>query len=192
MMQYDFHSSSDSFNFFLIINFLICRRASHHPNVASFVGVSTDPHDISAQCHIISEYYKNGAVDKFLLYVNCNFLFSLYLMRYFIFRNNPTLSWTTLVYMMKCCAAGMLHLHRQDIIHMDLSLRNLLVDNDKESGNLVLMIFFFPLICYVVRVIDFGLAKLLNPGEAGQDQGNLPIPVDTTAPEGIHIPTYHI
>ena len=47
---------------------------------------------------------------------------------------------------MKCCAAGMLHLHRQDIIHMDLSLRNLLVDNDKESGNVVQPVLLIPLI----------------------------------------------
>jgi len=66
MMQYELSSSSFKRGY-VTFNFRDNRRASHHPNVASFVGVSTDPHDISAQCHIISEFYKNGAVDKFLL-----------------------------------------------------------------------------------------------------------------------------
>jgi len=43
--------------------------------------------------------------------------------------------------MIRCAAAGVMHLHRQGIIHSDLGMRNLLVDNDRESG--VIFVFLF-------------------------------------------------
>jgi len=116
---------------FMIINSCFqTRRASHHPNIAAFVGVTSDPADISAQCLIITEYYQNGSLHDYL-------------------QKNQNISWRKCVVMLQGIAAALVHLHAQQILHCDLHLRNVLMDNDNHS----------------VRVTDLGLAKLLPDGE---------------------------
>ena len=43
-------------------------------------------------------------------------------------RNNPRVKWVDIVYMARCAAAGVMHLHKENIIHRDLAARNLLLD----------------------------------------------------------------
>ncbi len=87
--------------------------------------------------------------------------------------------------MIRCAAAGAMHLHRQGIIHSDLGMRNLLVDNDRESGAIFFSVYTAKNYFLLVRVTDFGLAKLLHEGEIGvMADRNMDIPTDRTAPEG--------
>eukprot|EP01087_Luapelamoeba_hula_P017866 TRINITY_DN5673_c0_g1_i2.p1 TRINITY_DN5673_c0_g1~~TRINITY_DN5673_c0_g1_i2.p1 ORF type:complete len:438 (-),score=66.24 TRINITY_DN5673_c0_g1_i2:93-1406(-) len=81
-------------------------RASNHPNVAFFFGVTVQ----SPHYSIVGEFYKRGNVLEWL-------------------RRHPKAKWLDVTYMARGAAAGVLHLHREHIIHRDLAARNLLLDS---------------------------------------------------------------
>jgi len=66
-----------------------------------------------------------------------------------------------LLSMTKDAASGMVYLHQQGIVHRDLALRNLLVD---QSGTK-----------YIVKISDFGMARTMDKGYYKTESKTMPV-----------------
>jgi serine/threonine protein kinase len=76
---------------------------------------------------IVTQYFANGSLENLLIKRE----------------PKPSLDLRTLVSMAKDIASGILHLHMEGVIHRDLAVRNLLVDDNMS-----------------VRVADFGMSRI--------------------------------
>jgi len=116
----------------------VMERVGRHPNVLSFIGACTVPPNIC----MVSEFMSNGSVYDVLV-------------KHKKFMKPP--DWKIIVRMVMDTAAGILHLHTEGVIHRDLAIRNLLLDDQ-----------------YRVKVCDFGMARIKNrEDEFGQTKSNV-------------------
>ncbi|KAL0483165.1 serine/threonine-protein kinase/receptor [Acrasis kona] len=120
-----------------------------HQNVVSFLGASIK----ESHFYIISEYCDNGSLEKFVK-PNNNFLDP--------HKNYVQLTTPTKYKMLLDIALGLLYLEKQNILHRDIKLANLLVDRH-----------------YTVKLADFGVSRVYEKGKRMTRVGT----VETQAPE---------
>ena len=104
----------------------------NHPYVVKFIGYSpTDFHENEYPV-IVTEYLSNGSLQDIVIHKNNNY---------------PPDSWTKtkMVINIFGIASIMLYLHKNNVIHRDLKLSNILLDD-----------YMFP------KIADFGLAKVIQ------------------------------
>jgi predicted Ser/Thr protein kinase len=116
-----------------------------HPNVVRLFGVSLEQQQLPV---IVMEYCEGGSLDKLL------------------FESNVKLSDDYKNRLVRGIAAGMLHLHKHNIIHRDLAARNILLT---ASGD--------------PKISDFKMSRVLVRDE-GKTKSNLG-PVCWMAPESL-------
>jgi len=121
-----------------------------HPNVVQMFGVSLD----GPQPVIILEYCTGGSLDKLL------------------FDTDENLLEDYKIKLVRGIAAGMLHLHKHNIIHRDLASRNILLT---ESGH--------------PKISDFGMSRILEGSSEGKTYNNIG-PLRWMAPESLKHQTY--
>jgi len=124
----------------------ILTKLRPHHNVVQFLGVSLQPPAI------ISEYLPGGDLLSLL-------------------HREEKLNIETKIDIALGAAAGLTHLHYEDILHCDLAARNLLVSSNVITGN------------YTVKVTDFGLSKTGGSTIASK---SMTLPVKWMSPEAIH------
>jgi serine/threonine protein kinase len=121
-----------------------------HPNVVHLFGVSLD----GQQPIIVLEYCAGGSLDKLL------------------FQTNITLSDEQKMRLVRGIAAGMLHLHKHNIVHRDLAARNILLT---ASGD--------------PKISDFGMSRILEKDDEGKTNSTIG-PVCWMAPESLAYRNY--
>jgi predicted Ser/Thr protein kinase len=119
-----------------------------HPNVVQMFGVSMD----ESQPVLVMEYCAGGSLAEFL------------------FETHPKMTEQEMISMARGIAAGMLHLHRNNIIHRDLAARNILLSHASGNG--------------VPKITDFGMSRLVEAENIGHTNSNIG-PVFWMAPESI-------
>lgn len=121
----------------------------NHGNVCAIYGVCTDP------VGIVMEYVGGGSM------LDC------------LANDKILLNTKKILKFAKDIAGGMSHLHAENIIHLDLACRNLLVSfaaNDVQH----------------VKITDFGLSRLVE-NETYQASAGSSFPVRWTAPETLSL-----
>ncbi|KAL9981608.1 hypothetical protein ACROYT_G010334 [Oculina patagonica] len=103
-------------------------KSLDHPNVLRFIGVLYKDQTLN----LITEYISGGTLRRVLK------------------DKGKQLSWLQRIKFAKDIAAGMAYLHSMDVMHRDLNSKNCLVETDKESGEMT------------VVVADFGLARVVR------------------------------
>ncbi|PRP72821.1 serine/threonine-protein kinase CTR1-like, partial [Planoprotostelium fungivorum] len=122
-----------------------------HPNIVTFIGLTLPPQPVS----LVTEYCSGGSLYSHLRRVNCS------IEEKYKFLNEISL--------------GMLHLHKEKIIHRDLAVRNILLTRHLEA-----------------KVADFGLSREQeDTEEASQTQSKVG-PLKWMAPEAITSREYSI
>jgi len=116
-----------------------------HPNIVHLYGVALD----GPQPVLVLEYYQKGSLDKVL------------------FDSSVKLPLETKMHLIRGIAAGMLHLHKHNIIHRDLAARNILIAANGEP-----------------KISDFGMSRILQEKEVGQTISVIG-PIRWMAPESI-------
>jgi serine/threonine protein kinase len=116
-----------------------------HPNVVQLFGVSLD----GPQPIIVLEYCAGGSLDKLL------------------FQTNATLSDEHKMRLVRGIAAGMLHLHKHNIVHRDLAARNILLTSGGDP-----------------KISDFGMSRILEKEDEGKTNSTIG-PVCWMAPESL-------
>lgn len=116
-----------------------------HPNVVRLFGVSLD----GSEPAIVLEYCAGGSLDALL------------------YESNKTLSDEFKMNLIREIAAGMLHLHRYNIVHRDLAARNVLLT---ETGH--------------AKISDFGMSRLLVRTDIAKTEANIG-PIRWMAPESL-------
>jgi len=120
-----------------------------HPNCVHFLGIYRS----NEGDYLVTEHMPNGSLDIFIQ------------------KHSDELDLENLLKMAIDAASGMNYLHTQNVIHRDLSARNLLVDNDMK-----------------VKVGDFGMSKILeNEFYKSSDHK---IPIKWSAPEVLEFRKY--
>eukprot|EP01087_Luapelamoeba_hula_P003159 TRINITY_DN1296_c2_g1_i1.p1 TRINITY_DN1296_c2_g1~~TRINITY_DN1296_c2_g1_i1.p1 ORF type:complete len:955 (-),score=151.91 TRINITY_DN1296_c2_g1_i1:65-2929(-) len=122
-------------------------KLGNHPNVLGFLGAVTRPGNGAKLC-IVTEFCAHGSLHDFLI------------------KKKRRLPNVFLIKMARDIASGILHLHREKIIHRDIATRNVLVF---ENLN--------------VCIADFGLARILESENAVQKTQTNMGPVRWMAPE---------
>lgn len=99
---------------------VLLQRCSNHPNVVKFIGGCRD----GGFCCIVTSFCVGGSVyDAFIV-------------------RRESLSSAELLRILRESACGILHLHKESVIHRDIAARNFLLDEQRN-----------------VFVTDFGLAR---------------------------------
>jgi hypothetical protein len=107
----------------------------NHPNVIKlFGGCTVGPH----HCLVVP-YYQRGSVRD-----------------YFRTLSREERTWPFIASIALQIAAGMLHLHKENIVHRDLAARNVLIDNSDT-----------------VCISDFGLARFVAHANSGRTNSNV-------------------
>ncbi|KAL6050364.1 Receptor-interacting serine/threonine-protein kinase 3 [Balamuthia mandrillaris] len=122
----------------------LLEKLCHHPHVVNYIGIVKSREDVS----LVTQFYEKGSLYDILIV------------------RREKVPWKTVVGMARDAAAGILHLHREKVIHRDVAARNCLVD---ES-------------CRVV-VTDFGLSRVKTSAYL-QSNNNFG-PVAWMAPESL-------
>jgi predicted Ser/Thr protein kinase len=121
-----------------------------HPNVVQLFGVSFDgPHPV-----IIMEYCAGGSLDSWL------------------FDSEDTIPEEHKMKLIRGIAAGMLHLHKYNVVHRDLAARNILLT---ASGD--------------PKISDFGMSRILKETQQGKTYNSIG-PIRWMAPESLAQQTY--
>lgn len=110
--------------FFFFVTYACRQRLQHHPNIAHLVGVCTNRYPFC----LVSEYYPRGSLYDILV------------------KRKEDVEWHRLVWVAMTAAAGILHLHKEDVVHRDISARNILVQ--VVDGR------------WIAKVADFGLSRV--------------------------------
>lgn len=134
----------------------VMERVCHHDNVVQFVGVLLEP-----KRSVVTRFMPRGSVQDVLVQRGA---------RQFA---RDRLRWADLVRMAADAAAGILHLHREGVIHRDLACRNLLVDEHLR-----------------VRVADFGFARFKEASHSKGLTRSSVGPVQWMAPEALQLSQY--
>lgn len=122
-------------------------RLSNHPNIVKFVGAITKG-DEGASFALVTEFCPRGSLYDLLV------------------KKKKKLPLITLVRMARDIASGILHLHKEMIVHRDIAARNVLVGQN-----------------YEVYVADFGLARA-QAAEVATTKQNFG-PIAWMAPEAL-------
>mmetsp|Transcript_6118 Transcript_6118/g.7543 ORF Transcript_6118/g.7543 Transcript_6118/m.7543 type:complete len:771 (-) Transcript_6118:30-2342(-) len=101
----------------------IMERLNNHPAIAFFIGICTEPEHL---CMITKYYPKGSAYDVFI-------------------GENLHIENKYKVKLLVEAASGLLHIHREGLVHCDVAARNILIDSD-WSG----------------KICDFGLSRVLK------------------------------
>jgi serine/threonine protein kinase len=168
----------------------LMEKLGNHPNVVGFVGAITKRHDEddienqgngkkenetdSESDHSDSDDNENGKEEKSVNSRPLKFNHFALVLKFcpkgslydLLITKRKKLPWVTIVGMARDAAAGILHLHREHVIHRDIAARNCLVGEN-----------------YNVFISDFGLARV-KEDDVGQTQSNIG-PVKWMAPEAI-------
>jgi hypothetical protein len=102
----------------------LCERVCRHPNVVRFIGATTKLPDLC----LVFEYLPNGSLENVLFRQK----------RFASVADLPRL-----VQIAEDCAAGVLHLHEESVVHRDIAARNVLLDE-----------------LFRARVSDFGMSRV--------------------------------
>ncbi|PRP79695.1 LRR receptor-like serine/threonine-protein kinase GSO2-like [Planoprotostelium fungivorum] len=122
-----------------------------HPNIVTFIGITFPPQPLS----LVTEFCDGGGLYEYLRKAEC----SIDEKELFI----------------KQIALGMLHLHREKVVHRDLAVRNILLSKHLEA-----------------KVADFGLSREQSDTDvASQTQSNVG-PLKWMSPEAISHRQYSI
>lgn len=103
---------------------LTWQRLQHHPNIAHLIGVCTNRYPFC----LVSEFYPRGSLYDILI------------------KRKEDVEWPRLVWVATTAAAGILHLHKEEVVHRDISARNILVQ--VVDGR------------WIGKVADFGLSRV--------------------------------
>jgi len=122
-----------------------------HPNCVHFLGIYRN----EGSDYLVTEHLPNGSLDIFIQK-----------------HSEEDISVPMLIQMAIDAASGMNYLHTQNIIHRDLSGRNLLVDTDMK-----------------VKVGDFGMSKVLVDVDFYKSNDHK-IPIKWSAPEVLEFRKY--
>lgn len=122
----------------------LMQSCSNHPNIAKFIGLSCHGHTMC----IVTQFYSNGSLHDAII------------VRKMLFAPRTKLR------MLREAALGVIHLHKESVIHRDIAARNVLLD---EHLNVVLS--------------DFGLARVKT--DAFHHTKSSLGPVKYMAPESI-------
>ena len=125
-------------------------RLGFHPNVLKISGVITSPNFC-----LVSPFCRYGSLEGFLQ----------------IGKKNEEISVRPeklLVRMLRDAAAGLQHLHLENVIHRDIALRNILVGDQ-----------------YSIYVTDFGMSRLVDQNAAYAHTRSSLGPVKNMAPEAV-------
>jgi len=132
-----------------VIDFLkevaLLQNLRPHPNVVLFIGMSIPPQPLT----MITEYCEGGSLYHYL-------------------RNN-TVNLETKIGFVNGIALGMLHLHKEGIVHRDLAVRNILLTKHHEC-----------------KVSDFGMSRETSnsENEGAKTKSNIG-PIRWMAPEAL-------
>jgi len=118
-----------------------------HPNIVHFYGVTDSSDGLK---YIITEYCDAGDLRTLLI-------------------DNQDILLEQLIHMSLHIASGMAYLHSNQIIHRDLSARNILVVRQGSEGN------------YFAKVSDFGMSR--NISNYYEAKANSKFPIRWAAPE---------
>jgi len=121
-----------------------------HVNVVQFLGISVKGN--SDVC-IVTEYLEGGSLHKLLM-------------------SPATIDVQTLKKFVCGIAAGMFHLHTENIIHRDLAARNVLLNAN-----------------FVVKISDFGMSRVLAVSKFNQTRSETG-PIKWMAPESLRMKEY--
>ena len=127
----------------------IMQKVGGHKHIARMYGFCTKP-----QICIVTEYYSRGSVRD-------------------IIRRKQNIRTKLRIQMSIEAALGIWHLHRQQVIHRDISARNLLVDQN-----------------WVVVVADLGMSTLKKSALRGLKSADNVFPVKWMAPESFRGNTF--
>jgi len=122
------------------------KNLRNHPNVCSILGICTDP------VAIVMEYVSGGSL------LSC------------IANKKIQMTPTRVVKFAKDIASGMSHLHAENIIHLDLACRNLLVAFSLNDCSL--------------KITDFGLSRIID-SDTYTASKEATFPIRWTAPEAL-------
>ncbi|KAL6069929.1 Tyrosine-protein kinase receptor [Balamuthia mandrillaris] len=124
------------------------QKLSHHPNVVKFIGAVMKA-DSQLKFALVSEYCAKGSLYDMLM------------------KRKEKVPLVVLVRMARDIAAGILHLHKEKVIHRDIAMRNVLVGEN-----------------YSVYISDFGMARVKENQDLNTTQSTTG-PVRWMAPESI-------
>ena len=118
----------------------------NHPNIVRLYGTFICP---ERKYYLVLEYVAGGSLDSYIK------------------KKKDELKQTDLMNMAFQIATGMRYLHQKGIIHRDLALRNLLIDEKLENGNRSLSVkisgfefFFFVTFKLINDILDFGMSRV--------------------------------
>jgi len=107
----------------------VMKNLRPHVNVVQFLGITSSP-----QLCIITEFLDNGSLYQLVF-------------------SDSKIDANLLANIAKGISAGMLHLHKEGIVHRDLATRNILLG----AG-------------YQVKISDFGLSRVVDSSTSGSNQ----------------------
>jgi len=125
------------------------KNLRNHRNVCSILGVCTNP---AYPICIVMQYCNGGNLENAIR------------------SGKITLDSKNLIRIAKDVCSGMSHIHKENILHLDLACRNLLVDFDGPES-------------FVIKISDFGLAKVTENGKIYATQDTM-FSFRWTPPEG--------
>jgi len=107
----------------------VMKRLRPHVNVVQFLGITSSP-----QLCIVTEFLEQGSLFHLIF-------------------SETKIDANILMNIVKGIAAGMMHLHREGIVHRDLATRNILLGTG-----------------FQVKISDFGLSRVTNTTEKQSNQ----------------------
>ncbi|PRP86868.1 hypothetical protein PROFUN_03616 [Planoprotostelium fungivorum] len=123
----------------------ILQNLRSHPNVVMFIGMTLPPQPLT----MVTEFCEGGSLYEYIRKNQCGI--------------DVKLSWISGI------ALGLLHLHKEGVVHRDLAVRNILLTKHLEP-----------------KVSDFGMSRVLEGGEnEGQKTQTGLGPVKWMSPEAL-------
>jgi len=119
-------------------------RLRPHVSVVQFLGITSSP-----QLCIVTEFLEQGSLFQYVF-------------------SDSKIDSNILMSIVKGIAAGMLHLHREGIVHRDLATRNILLGTG-----------------FQVKISDFGLSRITNTAERNTQTKSDTGPLKWMSPEAI-------
>ena len=127
----------------------------NHPNIVKLYEVK----ETSTYYYLVTEYCNSGGLQMIL--------------DNYVKKNRKPFPEEVVQYFMKQIVSAIYYLHKKNILHRDIKLDNILVhydsEEDKANNNLLKA---------KIKLIDFGFARHLNPGELAQSILGSPINMD--------------
>eukprot|EP01091_Cochliopodium_minus_P012953 TRINITY_DN4053_c0_g1_i1.p1 TRINITY_DN4053_c0_g1~~TRINITY_DN4053_c0_g1_i1.p1 ORF type:complete len:919 (-),score=241.13 TRINITY_DN4053_c0_g1_i1:62-2818(-) len=119
-----------------ILEAQLLREVSNHKNIINLFGVCVEKPNYC----LVTPYYKNGSIKDY----------------YIDHRERKQWKWSEITKIAKQTAAGIDHLHKENVIHRDIAARNVLLNNNLQA-----------------RISDFGLARVINNVDYAQTNSSI-------------------